>query len=370
MQKHNYISNIDTLYFLTYFDNYDTNKSIELLLLTLKNEKEKAKKYMTENPSYKHLIKIADIQFEILPNGKRGYSFILKNPGYELHIAEFNSSISNFAPIQVRISSEYLWAYGLKISYQNIYKFIANVFGVPNNVKVSRVDMAMHIDNADFITNYQNAYKGNYKNSNVNFNNKSINALTFGSRSSPVYCRIYDKTLEIQEQSKKTWFYEIWKANNMDINNVWNVEFELKSDFLRRYNIISPIDLIEHLNSIWHYLTFDWLVMINNDNKRVDRCSTNYLWKIVQNGYSTFSSEQLIERNSQKITDALAAIPTITGYLTTYAAKRAIPDINIAIFEILQESENYLVMHKNSCLNNEIQKKIPLYTESEVTKYD
>ena len=43
MQKHNYISNIDTLYFLTYFDNYDTNKSIELLLLTLKNEKEKAK---------------------------------------------------------------------------------------------------------------------------------------------------------------------------------------------------------------------------------------------------------------------------------------------------------------------------------------
>lgn len=366
MKNNNYISNIDTIYILAYFKNYDKNISIELLLTMLKIEKEKAKNILIQNRTYKHIIKIKNMTFELLPNGTRGYSYILKNAGYELHIAEFKSSISNFAPVKIRISSEYLWAYGLMISYKNIYTFISEIFGVPSNVKVSRVDMAMHIENADFTSNYQTSYKGNYKKSNANYNNKIINALTFGSRSSPIYCRIYDKSLEIKEQSKKIWFYDIWQKHNMNIHNVWNVEFELKSEFLRNYNISNPIELMEHLNSIWRYLTCEWIVKINKDNTRVDRCTTSKIWNLVQNGYSNYNSKELVKRDIQKCSDAIATIPTITGYLTTYAAKRGILDIEVAIQEILNESAKYLLDNKNTFLNNEIKRKIPLYHESEV----
>ena len=366
MKKYNYISNIDTICFLAYFKNYDTNISIRALLKNLKYEKEKVITVVRSNPTYKHLIQLGEMKFELLPSGKRGYAYILKNNGYELNIAEFSSKISNFAPVQVRISSEYLWAYGLMNSYYVIYNLISNIFGIPEKIKLSRVDLSMHISNANFIDNYEKAYKGNYRNSNVNYHNKYINSLTFGSRSSPIYCRIYDKSLEIIEQSKKTWFYDIWEKNNMDIKNVWNVEFELKNEFFRNYNIFSPEELIEHLNTIWQFLTCEWLLKINIDNKRIDRCSTNDLWKIVQNGYSNFNSQELVKRDRQKDSEALAAIPAIAGYLTTYAAKRGITDITSAVYEILQESENYLLTRKNSYLNNEIKKKIPLYHEREV----
>ena len=275
----NSISNIDTIYFLVFFENYCDNEN---LLSTLKSEKEKALSIATDNASYKHMITLNEMAFQLLPTGSRGYAYIIKNNGYEIKIAQYLSKMKNFAPVQVRISSEYLWAYGLRNSYSFIFNWLTETLGNIKEIKISRVDLAMHISNPDFITNYENCYKGKFKKASTLTTNKDINCLTFGSRSSPVYCRIYNKSLEITEQKHKYWFHDIWQKNNMNIHNVWNVEFEVKSEFLRDFNILTINDLLEHLSSLWEYFTSKWLVKVDRIHSRIERCPTCELWEYIQ----------------------------------------------------------------------------------------
>jgi hypothetical protein len=54
-----------------------------------------------------------------------------------------------------------------------------------------------------------------------------------------IVIRVYDKVAEIEEQSGKIWFYELWGQQT----NVWRVEFQLRRDRLVEAGINSPADL-------------------------------------------------------------------------------------------------------------------------------
>lgn len=364
-----YIPNVDTIYFLVSFENYEESSNIKKLLSHLKEEKEKALLAGTNNASYKHTITLNDMSFELLHSGTCGYAYIIRNNGYEIKIAQFISSIKSFAPVQVRISAEYLWSQGLEKSYKIIYNWLVETFDNIREVKISRVDLACHISDADFVTNYSNCYKGNSKKGQLTITNKDINCITFGSRKSGIYCRIYNKTLEIKETGNKYWFFDIWQSKNMNIDNVWNVEFEIKSELLRKYNIVSIRDLLEHITALWKYCTTEWLVKIDRTNTRVERCNTNELWQIIQNAYNGFSSCELIEREKQINTDASQMIPAITGYITTYGAMIGETNIDMVLSKLKKESSLYLAK-KNTDVRSVIVDKMPRIYDCEVNKND
>lgn len=359
------ISNVDTIYFLVYFEKYEDSKNITDFLLTLKEEKEKASLAATNDTSYKHIIPINGMSFQLLPNGTRGYSYIIRNNGYEIKIAQYTSGIKSFAPVQVRISSEYLWSLGLKDSYNLIYNWLTESFDNIKEIKVSRVDLATHIDNTDFISNYDTTYKGSFKKSEIYKTHNKINAISFGSRKSGTYCRIYNKSLEIQENTQKQWFIEIWKNNSLDVENVWNVEFELKSEILRNFNILSVDDLLNHISSLWQYCTKEWLIKVDRTNKRIERCEITDSWKYLQNTFNNFYSAPLTTREKQINSDAKSMIPVITGYLTTYGARIGEIDLNTILQDISKESIQYL-KNKNTTLQEVIINKIPQVYDCEV----
>ena len=60
-----------------------------------------------------------------------------------------------------------------------------------------------------------------------------FNALTFGKHSSDAHCYLYNKTLELEEQTKKPWIENAWALAGLDPRDVWRLEFSLKSDALR-----------------------------------------------------------------------------------------------------------------------------------------
>lgn len=60
-----------------------------------------------------------------------------------------------------------------------------------------------------------------------------FNALTFGKHSSDAHCYLYNKTLELEEQTKKPWIIDCWTLAGLDPTDVWRLEFSLKSDALR-----------------------------------------------------------------------------------------------------------------------------------------
>ena len=185
----------------------------------------------------------------------------------------------------------------------------------------------------------------------------------FGSRkNNNIYCRIYNKTLEIQENKKKNWFIDIWKNNNLDINNVWNIEFEIKSDFFRKFSLRTLSDVLNSLNDIWKFCTDKWLKKIDRTNKRVERCETNKDWLNIQKCYETFKSKELIERDKQLQINADKLIPNIVGNITSYSAMKNENNINLAFQDLLENALKYLD-NKKTDFKSEVDTKIKLFNK-------
>lgn len=362
----NYISNIDTICVLVDTENYE--QEAEHILKYLEKEKENAKLYSLDNASYKHLVSINDMSFTLSANGKKGYAYLLQNNGFQVDIAQYKSKLKNFLPIQIRISSEYLWAYGLSYSWSIIYNWIVETFGNIINEKVFRLDLCCHISNIDFITDCEISYKGDFKKKQIFHTGNNINAITFGSRKSKnIYCRIYNKSLEIQEMKHKTWFYEIWKNNSMNIKNVWNIEFEIKSEFLRQFDINTINEVLNHLQDLWKFCTTKWIIKIDRTNARVDRCNTNKDWLEIQNTYNNFSSCGLIEKQKQIDADAKILIPNIVGSITSYSARKNNVNIDDAFSNLYKDTKKYL-FNKNTSFETEVNNKLAFLHDCEVKK--
>lgn len=67
--------------------------------------------------------------------------------------------------------------------------------------------------------------------------NLTMNSIKFGSQSSNIFARMYNKTLELQEQKDKPYIRDIWRAQGLDINkDVWRVEISLKGNGRHLYD--------------------------------------------------------------------------------------------------------------------------------------
>ena len=76
----------------------------------------------------------------------------------------------------------------------------------------------------------------------------------------PVAFRLYDKTLEIDKQSKKYYLHDLWfKAGWFAGDPVWRGEFQLRRDVLARFGIRTLGEALAARDGLWAYLTADWL---------------------------------------------------------------------------------------------------------------
>lgn len=359
MENNQSVSNIDTIYVLLDIENYEIQSKD--ILNRLEKEKEEAKKILIYDTTHIHYVKIGDMTFELLTSGTKGYSYILQNSAYKLYIAKYKAKLEAFAPIQVRISSEFLWSYGINATWGYIYNLIAENFGNISKEKVCRVDLCTHVSNIDFITDCEKSYKGDFRKSQVFKTNNSINAITFGSRQNKnIYCRIYNKTLEIREKKHKNWFIDIWKSNGLGCENVWNVEFEIKAKLLNRFNIATVKDVTEHIRDLWEFCTKKWLVKIDRTNVRVERCKINKKWEELQNVFNFLPSVGLIEREKQIDIDANSLIPNIAGFIISYSARKNVFNINNAMEEVKKSVEKYLDNNNTTFFQKTMEKSTKL----------
>lgn len=362
----NYISNIDTICILVDIENYENNS--KKILNFLDEEKEKAKLTAISSADYKHLLTINEVEFQILPFSTQGYAYILRNNSYEVKIARYRSKLKNFYPIQMRISSEALWSNGANSSWNSFCEWCEKTFGKIINNKVCRLDLCTHISGIDLVTNFDILYKGKFKKKNSTYTGNFINCITFGSRKSGiVYCRIYNKSLELQEQHHKYWFREIWKNNGLDIQNVWNVEFEIKSNLLRKFRISTFQDIMYYIRDLWEYCTKEWLIKVDRTNKRIERCNVSEEWIKIQNTYNSFISKGLIAPTQISEIEAEELIPNITGLVTSFSARKGEKNIEIVLKNLKENITDYL-KKKNRTFENDVINKMALLPQSEVSK--
>lgn len=321
----------------------------------------------------KRKIVLHDDVYFVYPRGTRNHAYILEGYNYKLYFSQVRSSNQNFYPIKFDVSSNVLWSMSPDKACAHIYKILNWINQTFNNEpseleiieRVSRVDLCCHTDSFQITDKTIPCFQGKYRKDNIIRNNNKIETYSIGVRknSNPIFCRIYNKTAEVESKADKSWFIPIWKKAGLDIEEVWNIEFELHRSFFNDIRVEKDIkldtfeEIYKHLRLLWEYCTKEWLVHKNLINTRIERCPVSKEWELIQNAYDEYEGKGYISRKKQMQTSAEHIIPCIIGYMTTFASKYKDMEIEEAFEVILKEGRAYLNKRKNSTYEIEIEEK-------------
>ena len=321
------LPNADSLFFSVDLKDYtEGNEKLTNVLALLKGKKREAK----ENELTGTYVRIMNEVFEILPNGSRFHAYILHNDHYEIKIAKVRSKNDNNYPISVRVKSAALWNVGLFPAYYSVMEFINKNIGPVKSEKISRLDLCVHTDELEFNVEDINNFSGRYKKETMYFQNRNVSGFVFGTfTNKTIMARIYNKALEVKTKKKKLWFFDIWQKNNMDIDSVWNVEFQLGRELFKEFGMESVMQVLEHIESLWDYCT-NWLTYRVNDKTRKTNSDVTKVWETIQKSYINFVNvcqKQLISRVKQLKATAMAYLPQLFGLLSSFIATA--PDMSL-----------------------------------------
>ena len=166
------------------------------------------------------------------PYGKHPYGTVLRNEAFEVRLAEILQPSCH-----VQFASKALWADGLDGLESRFGRWIASLgFVAYRPESVSRADWAFdyHLPALDFVEEHVTSRAA--KNASYS-EHRVLQTLTFGT--GDVVVRIYDKVAEIEQASKKAWFFDLWGRADA----VWRIEFQVRKERLKAGGIRCLDDL-------------------------------------------------------------------------------------------------------------------------------
>jgi hypothetical protein len=325
------------------------------------------------------------------PNGagKGQWPWMLKSRDITLSVSggQWNGIAS------VRLSSEYLWSCrGLLDALRAVQRLVNGLFEGVMYLQVSSVDLCVDVAGwqdiewldtfEHFITRsrkravYAVPEWGYAQDVREYAYGKQTTGFTFGKDGkgrSPLSCRIYDKTREI-EQSGKLWMQDIWQGYGWPgYGRVWRVECSIKREVLHEllqedtgsWGIEDAYVLPDALPLLWAYavgqvnggpdgLPDGWLrCVVSNGEKNRSRWPTHPAWKVVQAAF-TQSGEQSPEqfgriiRKRHQEHSIEKGLEAVMGYLTSLAAWAGDDlaeegvDLSVVLHWLAKEGGDYL----------------------------
>ncbi len=102
-----------------------------------------------------------------------------------------------------------------------------------------------------------------------------------------IMLRIYDKVLEIKRNgSKQSLFASVWGKASYNDTPVTRVEFQLRKNVLKQFQIKTLEDLTMKRDGLWKYCTHDWARLsqhpIDRKNRHQDRARIHDFWHFIQ----------------------------------------------------------------------------------------
>jgi hypothetical protein len=166
--------------------------------------------------------------FAVMPHGKHPYRYILINKAFEVRLAEHNQPNCH-----VRFSSEALWLEGAENLLSRLRTWFASLAMLERRSEgVSRADWAFdfHLPEIDFTEDH---FVSRARKDAKHRENGLVQTFRFGQ--GDIVVRVYDKCAEIEQQSGKTWFHQLWGRSDA----VWRVEFQVRGERLKQGGIAS-----------------------------------------------------------------------------------------------------------------------------------
>lgn len=119
-------------------------------------------------------------------------------------------------------------------------------------------------------------------------------------KKSHVLMRIYDKLEQIRAENRAAHILDVWPDEDGAIRreaftptdgaHVWRVEFEVKKEVLREYEVVTLRDIAEKQQAIWRHLTVDWCAFREDteaSRTNVSRRPVSPFWLTVQESSGT-----------------------------------------------------------------------------------
>lgn len=283
--------------------------------LDLGQKKEALRQSKLRDPK---IITLGGIDFLLRPYGSRnGYPFVIENADYVIEFGEFNDP-----SFRVKFRSEALWRVGAQAMHESFSTW-AQVIGllVIKPESLSRVDFTFDYELVEPDFNEDSVVSLSTKDNKYR-NSGKLNGLVFGK--GDVVLRIYDKILEIQQESHKEWFFPLWGQKE----NVWRIEWQTRQVPLRRFGIRTFADLNDQQGDLLRYLAE------NHDTLRIQQVDSNRsrwplhsLWMDLQARVREFNCQGVWREINEKevIEERLIRLGiSVYGYLKRLAALRSV----------------------------------------------
>lgn len=198
-------------------------------------------------------------------------------------------------------------------------------FDVTNDdLLTSRVDLNAFIDGYDFSTLDADMFRHSFKGSQTikdeclddisydveSFEYRSrrgIETLYLGSRSSPLYMKIYDKFKEMNSKNSdistmvKRYFF---LSNDLKSDHLWNLEFTIKKEVLSQYGVLTVSHLLLLADSIFRdlmsrtvFLGYD-LDKISSfrNSKNISKLPPHEIWTKISDSYKFCNYDVDVQR--------------------------------------------------------------------------
>lgn len=264
------------------------------------------------------ILTFGGVDFILRPSGTaNGFPFVLENRDMVMELGEYN-----MPSFRVKFRSEALWRAGAAALHQWFMTWAETVgFHAIQPESLSRVDFTFdyQVEPIDF--DEDSVVSLAAKDSKYRDNGK-LNGLVYGK--GDVVLRIYDKLLEIEQESGKDWFLSLWGVSE----NVWRIEWQTRQKLLRRFGIRTFDDLARGLGDVLRYLAeaHDTLRVKSADSNR-SRWPLHPLWLDLQERIQSFDCQGVWRElpEGEALNERLMRMAiSIYGYLKRIAAVRAV----------------------------------------------
>lgn len=158
---------------------------------------------------------------------------------------------------------------------------VAERFGVPTRLDIRGDVAGLHVSRmADAVARDRVLTRADCD--EVFRTHKKVNAVIFGRRGGRVYCRVYDKVLELSKDDDKR--AEYLNANSLESlpEVLTRLEYELTSDFFREtWGARSLDQVFDTLGVLVEYLMHDWLrvcVDVDRNHTELSKISSWWQW--------------------------------------------------------------------------------------------
>lgn len=258
--------------------------------------------------------------FNMLPNGSKGYQWILSGRDYTLKIGQWLKDISR-PNIMAEVRSETLWRLGLEDAISCLVEIIEGIGGQIIECKLSRVDLCVDLllpedlwtgELADHAITYAS-------NKDIHLMHRKLTGLSIGS--GEIQARLYDKALEIKQKSKKFWMFDVWGIEEVHEGmKAVRVEFQARREFLKEVKMNTVEDLLTRSHEMWAYCTQKWLKFQDRPEHHHTMRKNLPFWDHVQDGYRGYQNSTPAVREAAKDTDTQKRVKQAMGSILSLQA--------------------------------------------------